>query len=50
MSSAIGGRFERYGQHGNNVRAYRDITSDINEVLIDFEYLAVQKNFLQVQE
>ena len=36
--------------HGNNVRTYRDITSDINEVLIDFEYLAVQKNFLQVQE
>ncbi len=33
--------------HGNNSRAYKDITSDINEVLVDFKYLAIQKNFLQ---
>lgn len=33
--------------HGNNSRAYQDITGDINEVLIDFEYLAVQKSFLK---
>ncbi len=33
--------------HGNTARAYSDITKDISEVLIDFEYLAMQKNFLQ---
>ncbi len=33
--------------HGNTARTYSDITKDIAEVLIDFEYLAIQKNFLQ---
>ncbi len=33
--------------HGNNARAYKDITAQINEVLIDFNYLAIEKNFLQ---
>ena len=32
--------------HGNNSRAYNDITGEINDVLQDFEYLAIKKNFL----
>ncbi len=33
--------------HGNTARAYNDITKDISEVLVDFEYFAIKKNFLQ---
>ena len=33
--------------HGNNSRAYNDITGEINDVLLDFEYLAIKKNFLK---
>ncbi len=33
--------------HGNNSRAYNDITTEINDVLQDFEYLAIKKNFLR---
>jgi len=34
--------------HGNTSRVYPDITSDINEVLFDFEYLVSRKNFSQI--
>ncbi len=33
--------------HGNSARVYSDITKEISEVLVDFEYLAIGKNFLQ---
>lgn len=32
--------------HGNNQRYYHNISYEIEDILIDFEYLAVQKNFL----
>jgi len=32
--------------HGNNQRYYHNISYEIEDVLIDFEYLAIQKNFL----
>lgn len=32
--------------HGNNQRHYHNISYEIEDVLIDFEYLAIQKNFL----
>lgn len=32
--------------HGNNQRHYHNIFYEIEDVLIDFEYLAIQKNFL----
>ncbi len=34
--------------HGNNTRVYRDITKELKEILEDFKYLAIDKNFLQV--
>ncbi len=33
--------------HGNNSEIYGDIQSNINEVLIDFKYLSIKKNFLK---
>jgi len=32
--------------HGNNQRHYHNISYEVEDVLIDFEYLAIQKNFL----
>jgi len=32
--------------HGNNQRYYHNISYEIEDVLIDFEYLAIRKNFL----
>ena len=32
--------------HGNNQRHFHNISYEIEDVLIDFEYLAIQKNFL----
>ena len=33
--------------HGNNVKTYTNITKEIEEILVDFKYLAIDKNFLQ---
>ncbi len=33
--------------HGNTSRAYKDITAEMDEILVDFEYLAMKKQFLQ---
>jgi hypothetical protein len=34
--------------HGNNSGVYGNIKSNMNEILIDFKYLAIDKNFLQI--
>lgn len=35
--------------HGNTSKVYKNIRDDLNEILVDFNYLAIEKNFLQAK-